>query len=104
MQMGWSLGESRTPAIVDAGNSPPQLYVTRLVDTAAVDLFDRYCWQRLLKQYDPAGDGQVSFDDFVRYVTEHEKALRLSFESLDHKRDGKLSGNLSLSVSTLYCT
>jgi len=41
-----------------------------------------------LKEYDREGDGQVSFDDFVRYVTEHEKALRLSFESLDHKRDG----------------
>jgi len=47
------------------------------------------CGQRLLKKYDPAGDGEVSFEDFVRYVTEHEKALRLSFESLDHKRDGK---------------
>ena len=59
---------------------------------AAVDFFDHCCWQRLLKKYDPAGDGQVSFDDFIRYVTEHEKALRLSFESLDHKRDGKLMG------------
>jgi len=47
------------------------------------------CGQRLLKKYDPAGDGEVSFEDFVRYVTEHEKALRLSFESLDHKRDGR---------------
>jgi len=62
------------------------------VGAAAVDFFDHCCWQRLLKKYDPAGDGQVSFDDFIRYVTEHEKALRLSFESLDHKRDGKLMG------------
>ena len=44
----------------------------------------------MLSKYDPAGDGHVTFDDFVRYVTEHEKALRLSFESLDHKGDGKL--------------
>jgi solute carrier family 25 (mitochondrial phosphate transporter), member 23/24/25/41 len=41
-----------------------------------------------MDKYDPDGDGHVSFEDFVRYVTEHEKALRLSFESLDHKRDG----------------
>jgi len=52
-------------------------------------LVERCGWQRLLSKYDPAGDGHVTFDDFVRYVTEHERELRLSFESLDHKGDGK---------------
>jgi solute carrier family 25 phosphate transporter 23/24/25/41 len=44
-----------------------------------------------MDKYDTDGDGHVNFEDFVRYVTEHEKALKLSFESLDHKRDGKFT-------------
>lgn len=44
--------------------------------------------QRLLEKYDHDNDGHVYFEDFVRYVLEHERALRLSFESLDHNKDG----------------
>jgi len=55
-----------------------------------LNLIERCGWQRLLNKYDPAGDGHVSFEDFVQYVIDHEKALRLSFESLDHKGDGTL--------------
>jgi len=47
-----------------------------------------YEMQKLMDKYDLDGDGHVSFEDFVQFVTEHEKALRLSFDSLDHKRDG----------------
>ena len=42
-----------------------------------------------MAQYDKDKDGIVTFSDFVKYVMEHEKALRLSFERVDHNKDGK---------------
>lgn len=44
--------------------------------------------ERLLEKYGHDKHGHVYFEDFVRYVLEHERALRLSFESLDHNKDG----------------
>ena len=45
--------------------------------------------QRFIDRSDYDQDGHIDFEDFVRYVTEHEKKLKLSFDSLDAKNDGK---------------
>ena len=52
-------------------------------------MFQILLFQMFMDKYDFDRDGHINFTDFVRYVTEHEKALRLSFAMLDHNRDGK---------------
>ncbi|ELT87912.1 hypothetical protein CAPTEDRAFT_133948, partial [Capitella teleta] len=53
-----------------------------------------FCFfQRILDKYDHDRDGEVNFADFVAYVKEHEKSLKLSFEKLDHNRDGFLDAD-----------
>ena len=50
-----------------------------------------YYFQRLLERSDHDQDGHLNFADFLKYVTEHEKHLRLSFHMLDHNKDGKFN-------------
>jgi len=42
-----------------------------------------------MDKYDQDKDGHINLKEFVYYLSEHEKALRLSFDSLDHNKDGK---------------
>lgn len=44
-----------------------------------------------MKAGDKDLDGQLDFEEFVHYLRDHEKKLRLVFKSLDKKNDGKES-------------
>lgn len=41
-----------------------------------------------MKAGDKDQDGQLDFEEFVHYLRDHEKKLRLVFKSLDKKNDG----------------
>lgn len=43
---------------------------------------------KIVKAGDKDLDGQLDFDEFVHYLRDHEKKLRLVFKSLDKKNDG----------------
>lgn len=47
-------------------------------------------FQRFLKQSDQTQSGDVGLAEFIHYVREHEKNLRLQFSHLDKNRDGKV--------------
>ena len=47
--------------------------------------------QKIVKAGDKDLDGQLDFEEFVHYLRDHEKKLRLVFKSLDKKNDGKKS-------------
>lgn len=44
--------------------------------------------QKIVKAGDKDLDGQLDFEEFVHYLQDHEKKLRLVFKSLDKKNDG----------------
>ena len=46
------------------------------------------CLQRLFKKYDKDEDDQIDFSEFVHYVQDHEKELRLYFKKIDTNDDG----------------
>ncbi|XP_068104533.1 mitochondrial adenyl nucleotide antiporter SLC25A25 isoform X2 [Hyperolius riggenbachi] len=46
--------------------------------------------QKIVKAGDKDLDGQLDFDEFVHYLRDHEKKLRLVFRSLDKKNDGRI--------------
>ncbi|KAK7867010.1 hypothetical protein R5R35_006873 [Gryllus longicercus] len=46
--------------------------------------------QKFLEQSDQNKSGDISLAEFIHYVREHEKQLRLQFSSLDKNKDGKI--------------
>lgn len=46
--------------------------------------------QRFLKESDQNKNGNVSLNEFINYVREHEKNLQLQFSQLDKNNDGKV--------------
>ncbi|XP_014788605.1 calcium-binding mitochondrial carrier protein SCaMC-2 [Octopus bimaculoides] len=46
--------------------------------------------QRFFEKTDVSKDGQVNFAEFVQYVAEHEKKLRLFFRNIDTNQDGAI--------------
>ena len=48
-----------------------------------------------MDQYDMNQDGHIEFSDFVEYVLEQERKLRLNFHELDHNKDGKWSSQVT---------
>lgn len=59
-----------------------------------------YVFQKIVKAGDKDLDGQLDFEEFVHYLRDHEKKLRLVFKSLDKKNDGKY---VSVSVNYYEC-
>lgn len=47
-------------------------------------------FQKFLQESDTDKSGDISLADFLHYVREHEKKLRLHFSDLDKNKDGKL--------------
>uniref|UniRef100_A0A8C8GRT1 Solute carrier family 25 member 25 n=1 Tax=Oncorhynchus tshawytscha TaxID=74940 RepID=A0A8C8GRT1_ONCTS len=45
---------------------------------------------KIVKAGDKDLDGQLDFEEFVHYLRDHEKKLRLVFKSLDTKNDGRI--------------
>lgn len=54
--------------------------------------------QKILKAGDKDLDGQLDFGEFVHYLRDHEKKLRLVFKSLDKKNDGTPHRSHSLTI------
>uniref|UniRef100_A0A3Q2FMK8 Solute carrier family 25 member 25b n=1 Tax=Cyprinodon variegatus TaxID=28743 RepID=A0A3Q2FMK8_CYPVA len=46
--------------------------------------------KKIVKAGDKDQDGQLDFEEFVHYLRDHEKKLRLVFKSLDKKNDGRI--------------
>ncbi|XP_071821145.1 calcium-binding mitochondrial carrier protein SCaMC-2-like isoform X2 [Apostichopus japonicus] len=46
--------------------------------------------QKFMKKSDQNEDGHVDFAEFVQYVLEHEKKLKLVFKNIDRNKDGHL--------------
>ncbi|XP_038063947.1 calcium-binding mitochondrial carrier protein SCaMC-2-like isoform X2 [Patiria miniata] len=46
--------------------------------------------QKFMSKSDRNKDGHLDFAEFVQYVTEHEKQLKLVFKHIDHNQDGHL--------------
>lgn len=48
-----------------------------------------FYFQKFIQESDKTDSGAVSLADFIHYVREHEKNLKLHFSHLDKNRDGK---------------
>lgn len=45
--------------------------------------------KKFLELSDATKSGSITLAEFIHYVKEHEKSLRLSFTNIDKNRDGK---------------
>ena len=45
--------------------------------------------QKFIERSDQNQSGDLTLAEFVHYVIEHEKKLKLVFSSLDHNKDGE---------------
>ncbi|XP_017892530.1 calcium-binding mitochondrial carrier protein SCaMC-2 isoform X1 [Ceratina calcarata] len=51
---------------------------------------DKYYAERFLARSDSTKSGDITLAEFIHYVREHEKNLRLQFTHLDKNKDGKI--------------
>ncbi|XP_024237448.1 calcium-binding mitochondrial carrier protein SCaMC-2-B isoform X4 [Oncorhynchus tshawytscha] len=81
-------GDLDTSARDDKGRSDgaPAKKTTVLIMVVPPDGFQ----QKIVKAGDKDLDGQLDFEEFVHYLRDHEKKLRLVFKSLDKKNDGHI--------------
>lgn len=66
--------------------------LTRAMESMQVPQVPEHA-QRLFKKYDKDEDEKIDFSEFVKYVTEHEKELRLYFKNIDTNDDGSIDAN-----------
>lgn len=48
-----------------------------------------FYFQKFLELSDATKSGSITLAEFIHYVKEHEKSLRLSFSNIDKNKDGK---------------
>jgi len=51
----------------------------------------KFYFQKFLERSDQNKSGDISIAEFIHYVKEHEKNLRLQFSHLDKNKDGEFS-------------
>jgi len=51
----------------------------------------KFYFQKFLERSDQNKSGDVSIAEFIHYVKEHEKNLRLQFSHLDKNKDGEIN-------------
>ncbi|KAK0146706.1 Calcium-binding mitochondrial carrier protein SCaMC-2-B [Merluccius polli] len=66
-------------------NVPPKKATVLIMVAAPLDF-----QPKIVKAGDKDLDGQLDFGEFVHYLRDHEKKLRLVFKSLDKKNDGRI--------------
>ncbi|KAM4896136.1 mitochondrial adenyl nucleotide antiporter SLC25A24 isoform 1-T1 [Sylvia borin] len=49
--------------------------------------------EKIFKAGDTNQDGQLDFEEFMQYLKEHEKKMKLAFKSLDKNNDGKIEAS-----------
>jgi len=64
------------------------------------------CVQAVLSKADTDKSSDISFAEFVEYMREHERKLRLAFSDLDHNKDGNsvllsFFANMNILVTSL---
>jgi len=52
--------------------------------------------QAVLRKADTSKSSDISFSEFVEYMREHERKLKLAFSDLDRNKDGKATLTLLL--------
>lgn len=54
--------------------------------------------QKILKRGENGSDGQLDFEEFVHYLQDYEKDLKLVVKSLDRRNAGTASFDANVSV------
>uniref|UniRef100_A0A8B9UML5 Solute carrier family 25 member 24 n=1 Tax=Anas zonorhyncha TaxID=75864 RepID=A0A8B9UML5_9AVES len=49
--------------------------------------------EKIFKAGDTNQDGQLDFEEFMQYLKDHEKKMKLAFKSLDKNNDGKIEAS-----------
>ena len=52
-----------------------------------------FSFKEFMKKSDVTKSGDLNMDEFLTYLQEHEKQLKLIFSSLDENKDGVISAN-----------
>ncbi|KAM6920588.1 mitochondrial adenyl nucleotide antiporter SLC25A24-like [Lycodopsis pacificus] len=59
----------------------------------AMGIFRQGAAQKIVSSGDQNKDGSLDFNEFSKYLKEHEKKLRLTFKSLDRNNDGRIDAS-----------
>ena len=59
----------------------------------------------MFKKGDTDNDGLINFAEFVEYIVDHEKKLKLAFKTLDSNKDGENKDGYFVSAysKVMYC-